>query len=63
MYRLMVGIEPVDSDDEPFHVEDRYFGSLSEVLSRCCYPWTDGNSFAVYQKQTDGSWLLYYHSI
>lgn len=62
-YRLMVAIEPVDETELPASVEDRYFGSLSEVLSRCCWPWTDGVSFAVYQKQSDGSWLLYYHSI
>lgn len=44
--------------------KDRYFGSLDEVVSRLCYPWLEGAlAHAIYQKQSDGSWLLYYHSI
>jgi hypothetical protein len=43
--------------------KDRYFGSLPEILSRLCWPWLDGLVFGVYQRQDDGSWLLYYHSI
>jgi hypothetical protein len=66
MYRLRV--TTIIDDDEygnggSYTQEDRYYGPLSEILSRLCYPWLDGVAFAVYQKQSDESWLLYYHSI
>lgn len=65
-YRLVVAV--VENEDEfgdggELLNEDRYFGSLSEVLERLCWPWLDGIAFAVYQRQVDSSWLLYYHSI
>lgn len=66
MYRLRVTTrenEDESGDGGNLVTEDRYFGPLTEVLSRLCYPWLDGVAFAVYQKQSDGSWLLYYRSI
>jgi hypothetical protein len=61
MYRLR--ITEYNDEETALIQSDRYFGPLSEVLSRLCYPWLDGIAFAVYQKQSDGTWLLYYHSI
>ena len=66
MFRLMV--ITWENDDEYGNggnaiTEDRYFGSLEEVVSRLCYPWLDGFAHGIYQRQADGSWLLYYHSI
>ncbi len=61
MYRLI--ISEYNDDETAIIQSDRYFGPLSEVLSRLCYPWLDGIAFAVYQRQPDHSWLLYYHSV
>lgn len=67
MFRLMVA--EIENEDEYGDggdqvTRDCYFGSLEEILSRLCYPWLkDAIAFGVYQKQSDGSWLLYYHSI
>lgn len=66
MFRLMVTAWENDNEfgegGNPV-TSDRYFGSLADITERLCYPWLDGFAFGVYQKQTDGSWLLYYHSI
>jgi hypothetical protein len=65
MYRLVVTTwenENEYGDGGELVTTDRYFGSLSEIISRLCWPWLDGIAFGVYQKQNDGSWLLYYHS-
>jgi len=40
---------------------DRYFGALEEVLYRLSF--VGGLSHAIYERQSDRSWLLYYHSI
>ena len=65
MYKLVV--TSWENDDEygqggNLETKDRYFGSLSEVLERS-NDRIDGIAFAIYERQTDYSWLLYFHSI